>query len=252
MTVRSVTRAIDLLEALVSRDGQQSSLTELAEETSIDISTAHRLLTTLRQRGYVRRDSDTKQYAAGPRLALLARRSGQTDLIKQSKPVLEELASISRETANLSVLDVDCAIYVETAPGPLPVRLFTTVGNKVPLYATGAGKALLAWLPQTERAAILETLDLLPRTPTTITDKEILANSLQQIRTQGYAIDNEEFDQGVRCLAVPVGQLDHPIAAISVSGPAERLTLERISQLAPVVKNLADGMARALTDTAAQ
>ena len=247
-SVQSVDRALDLLEALSGADGEVS-ITTVASRTSLHVSTAHRLLATLLRRGYVRQNPDTSRYYAGPKLAVLAEgRSRFGELRARARPVLQSLAESTRETANLSVLDDTAAVYLDTVAGPQMVRLFTTVGNRVPLHATGAGKALLAWLPAPRREAIIERIELRAHTARTIGNADTLRKALDEVRERGYAVDDEEFDDGVRCIAVPVGPLGAPLAAISVSGPASRLGRPRLGELAPLLRRCAGELADSLRE----
>lgn len=249
-SVQSVDRALDLLEGLAGADGE-TSITALALRTGLHVSTAHRLLATLLRRGYVRQNPDTSRYYAGAKLATLTEgRSRYGELRLRARSLLAALAESTRETANLSVLDDNAAVYLETVPGPQMVRLFTTVGNRVPLHATGSGKALLAWLPAPRREAILERIELSQHTSHTISDATVLRRALEEIRERGYAVDDEEFDEGVRCVAVPVGPLGAPLAAISVSGPASRLGRPRLGELAPTLRRSAAELADALRERA--
>jgi IclR family acetate operon transcriptional repressor len=132
------------------------------------------------------------------------------------------------------------------------VRLFTAVGNRTPLHATGAGKALLANLPATRRDALLERLDLRGYTARTIVDRATLRRTLDEVREKGYAVDDEEYDEGVRCVAVAVLVRENPtggpVAALSISAPASRLTRQRCAELAPVLRRTAGELADALRD----
>jgi IclR family acetate operon transcriptional repressor len=131
------------------------------------------------------------------------------------------------------------------------VRLFTVVGNRVPLHATGAGKALLASLPQVRREALLDRTDLRTYTGKTLIERASLARALDEARERGYALDDEEYDEGVRCVAVAVGPIGAPIAALSISGPASRLTKQRCVEFVPQMKraaaDLADTFREAIT-----
>lgn len=247
-SVQSVERALDLLEGLAAAEGEVS-ITSLATRTSLHVSTVHRLLATLLRRGYVRQNPDTSRYYAGARLATLAEgRSRYGELRLRARAILASLADQTRETANLTVLDDTAAVYIETAPSPQVVRLFTTVGNRVPLHATGAGKALLAWLPQARREALLERVELRAHTTRTIVDGLALGRALDEVRERGYAIDDEEYDEGVRCVAAAVGPLGAPLAALSVSGPASRLSRQRLVELAPLLRRSAVALAEALRE----
>jgi len=131
-------------------------------------------------------------------------RSRYNELRLAARPLLQSLVEATRETANLSVLDDTMAVYIETAASPQVVRLFTVVGNRVPLHATGAGKALLASLSQPRREALLDRTELRPHTGKTLVDRASLARALDEARERGYALDDEEYDDGVRCVAVAV------------------------------------------------
>jgi IclR family acetate operon transcriptional repressor len=215
----------------------------------------HRLLATLLRRGYVRQNPETSRYYAGAKLATLSEgRSGFGELRLRARPLLRSLTEATRETANLVVLDDLQAVYIETLPSPQVVRLFTAVGNRTPLHATGAGKALLANLPAARREALLERLELRGYTTRTIVDRAALRRTLDDIREKGYAIDDEEYDEGVRCVAVavagPGGSPGGPVAALSISAPASRLSRQRCVELAPALRRGAAELAEALREQA--
>ena len=247
-SVQSVDRALDLVEALASADGEVS-ITALAARTSLHVSTVHRLLSTLLRRGYVRQNPETSRYYAGPKLAMLAEgRSRFGEMRNRARPILHAITDATRETANLVVLDDTAAVYIETVPSPQVVRLFTAVGNRVPLHATGAGKCLLSALPTATRDALVERLDLRPYTPHTLVDAAALRRALDEGHERGYTLDDEEYDEGVRCIAVPVGGTGEVVAAISVSAPASRLTRQKCVELVPMLRRSAAELAAALRD----
>ncbi len=276
-SVQSVDRALDLLEALVAAEGEVA-ITALATRTGLHVSTVHRLLATLLRRGYVRQNPETSRYYAGAKLATLSEgRSRFGELRLRARPLLRSLTEATRETANLVVLDDLQAVYIETMPSPQVVRLFTAVGNRTPLHATGAGKALLANLPAPRRDALLDRLDLRGYTARTIVDRAALRRTLDEVREKGYALDDEEYDEGVRCVAVAVmpagagapgvgapgreatrgtereavgrdGTAGAPVAALSISAPASRLTRQRCAELAPLLRRAAAELADALRD----
>ncbi|TMB62642.1 MAG: IclR family transcriptional regulator [Chloroflexi bacterium] len=247
-SVQSVDRALDLLEALVAADGEVS-ITALAARTGLHVSTVHRLLSTLLRRGYVRQNNETSRYYAGAKLATLGEgRSRYGELRLRARPILRAITEATRETANLVVLDDLAAVYIETVPSPQVVRLFTAVGNRVPLHATGAGKCLLAALPAAKRDALLDRLELRSFTPHTIVDRAVLQRALDEARERGFVIDDEEYDDGVRCVAVPVGGMSDAIAAISVSAPANRLARQRCLELVPLLRRSAQELAASVRD----
>src|SRR6185503_6645963 len=244
-SVQSVDRALDLLEALAAAEGEVS-ITALAARTTLHVSTVHRLLSTLLRRGYVRQNPETSRYYAGAKLATLSEgRSRFGELRLRVRPVLRAITEATRETANLVVLDDLAAVYIETIPSPQVVRLFTQAGNRVPLHATGAGKAI----PAARRDGVLDRLELRPYTPHTIVDAAALRRALEEIRERGYAIDDEEYDDGVRCVAVPVmGAPNELIGAISISAPANRLTRQRCTELVPLLRRSASELAAAVRE----
>lgn len=247
-SVQSVDRALDLLEGLATADGEVS-ITALAARTGLHVSTVHRLLATLLRRGYVRQNPETSRYYAGAKLATLAEgRSRYGEMRQVARPILRAITDATRETANLVVLDDVTAVYIDTVPSPQVVRLFTAIGNRVPLHATGAGKCLLAALPPEKRDAIVQRLDLRAYTPHTIVDRAALRRALDEARERGFAIDDEEYDEGVRCIAVPVGGMGDAVAALSISAPASRLTRQRCLELLPLLRRNAGELANAVRD----
>jgi len=222
----------------------------LAARTTLHVSTVHRLLSTLLRRGYVRQNPETSRYYAGAKLATLSEgRSRFGELRLRVRPVLRAITEATRETANLVVLDDLAAVYIETIPSPQVVRLFTQAGNRVPLHATGAGKAILAALPAARRDGVIDRLELRPYTPHTIVDAATLRRALEEIRERGYAIDDEEYDDGVRCVAVPVmGAPTELIGALSISAPANRLTRQRCTELVPLLRRSASELAAAVRE----
>lgn len=226
-TVQSVERTFDVLEALAAAR-QPVSISELSQKLGLHISTVHRLLGTLIERGYARQDESGGRYGIGPRLLELA--GGlheQVDIRQEAHPYLELLASQVGETANLSVRSGNNLVYIDQVQSARLVRMFTRVGSSAPLYCTGSGKLFLAYSgnfePELNRF-LLETR-LEPRTPATITDPQDLREELHRISERGYSFDNEEMEEGVVCVAAPVFDRDNQlVAAISVSGPTGRMT----------------------------
>ena len=247
-SVQSVDRALNLLEGLSAADGEVS-ITALAARTGLHVSTVHRLLATLLRRGYVRQNPETSRYYAGAKLVTLAEgRSRFGEIRLRARPILRAITEATRETANLVVLDDNTAVYIDTVPSPQVVRLFTAIGNRVPLHATGAGKCLLAALPAAKRDTLLSRLDLRAYTPHTIVEPTALRRALDEARERGFTIDDEEYDDGVRCVAMPVGGMNDAVAAISVSAPASRFSRQRCLELVPMLRRSAAELAAALRE----
>ena len=218
-SVQSVDRAMDLLEVLARAEAPMG-VGEVAERTGLAQATAHRLLRSLQQRGYVRHDASRK-YSVGP-AALRLGDAAQRSLARSARPYLQQLVDLSGETANLAVLEGSDVVYVAQVSSPHTLRMFAEVGRHVPPHSTAVGKVLLAQLPAGRVLALVERSGLAGRTPHTITSLAGFGTELERVRAQGWAADEEEQEVGVRCVAVPVGNGDSSVAAISLSGPAER------------------------------
>lgn len=240
--VRSLERAFELLEHLADAGGQLA-LTELAEVSGLPMPTIYRLMRTLVNHGYVRQEP-SKRYALGPRLIRLGQSAGRL-LGSWAQPSLAQLVDEIGETANMAVLEGDEAVYVAQVPSRHSMRMFTEVGRRVRPHCTGVGKALLAQLPAAAAREVIGRTGMPAYTPHTIVDPGLLMAELARIRERGYALDEEEQELGVRCVAVPVAGTP-ALSAISVSGPQGRLTRDTIEQVVPLMRRTADQLARRL------
>ena len=234
--VQSVHRALDVLEAIASAGGR-STIADLAVATYLPLPTAHRLLRTLTERGYVRQLPD-RRYALGFRLVPL----GAVANVLVGDNADEILAGLVRalgETANLAVLSGTHAEYVAQAPSRFSMRMFTEVGRRVELHSTGVGKALLSQLDPSRVSEIVRRVGLSAHTPYTITSEQRLLRELEQTRTRGYAVDEQEQELGVRCVAVPVARGPAAFMAVSVSGPTVRMSDDVIEGAVPLLVDAA-------------
>lgn len=240
--VRSLERAFDLLEHLADAGGEMA-LSELTEVSGLPMPTIYRLMRTLVNQGYVRQEPP-KRYALGPRLVRLG--EGASRLLGTwARPVLARLVDEVGETANMAVLEGDEAVYVAQVPSRHSMRMFTEVGRRVQPHCTGVGKALLSQLPDERVKEILARTGMEPHTPNTLTSPEALLAELAQVREQGYAVDDEEQELGVRCVAVPLRGAP-ALTAISVSGPSGRMTREAVPGVVPIMQAAAERFAREL------
>lgn len=238
--VQSVHRALDLLDA-VAAGAAPAPLADLAARTGLALPTAHRLAATLVERGYLRRLPD-RRYALGFRLVPLGAAAGAlagTD----THDVLRALVDDLGETANLALLAGDRAEYVAQAPSRYAMRMFTEVGRRVELHCTGVGKALLSQLPPEDVEALARRAALTRHTEHTITDPTDLVAEVARVRERGWAVDEQEQEVGVRCVAVPV-----PLGglAVSVSGPLTRMGDETLARAVPLLRHAADTLSRRL------
>ena len=178
------------------------------------------------------------------RLAVALR--SQLDLRQEARPILESLAEESGESANMVVLDGHHVVYVDQAASAQPVRAFTQIGARAPLHCTGVGKALLAFMPEAERKAVLDG-DLRAYTSTTITNPLRLDAELRRIRQEYVAVDMGERQEDLKCIATPVfDDQCRVVAAISVSGPMHRLDKRRTAELVPLVQKAGRDLSEAL------
>ena len=241
--VQSVERVLDLLEAMV-RSGGPMSLSELAEASSLPLPTIHRLLRTLTGRSYVRQLSN-RQYALGPRLIPLGEGAGE-QLGAFVQPELARLVAALSETANMAVHDGDRVLYISQVPSPHAMRMFTEVGQRVPMHNTGVGKAILAQLDDDAVRRIIDRAGMPPATERSLTTIEELLEELRVTRERGYAIDDNEQEIGVRCFAVAVPGSPTP-AAVSVSGPISRVDRGFGKRAVPLLRRAASAIGAELS-----
>ncbi|MFM9421342.1 IclR family transcriptional regulator [Thermus scotoductus] len=224
--VKTLERGLSVLQALAEL--KEAGLSPLAERTGLTKSTLYRLLQTLVRHGFV--EEERGVYRVGPKAFAVGQVYPRQNLLLAAHPEMEALAAETGESVNLAVLAGREALYLDQAEGARLVRLFTAPGSRAPLHATGVGKVLLAF------RGIPEGLSLTPYTPYTLTRLEDLKRELETVRRKGYALDNEERELGVRCVAAPVfGPGGEVVAALSLSAPASRLSLEEAHRLAPRV-----------------
>jgi len=243
--VQSVDRALLVLEMLAASG--QAGVTEIAAELGVHKSTVSRLIAVLESRGYVEQASEGGKYRLGYSIPRLARSAGgHLDLAKLSQDVCDTLAPDVGETTNVAVLDGDRIINIVEAIGPEQITLRTWVGQSCPAHATSSGKVLLAALEPAElRAQLPAVLDSF--TPNTVVDTADLARELAAVREQGWAGVVEELEVGLTAVSAPVRDASAKvIAALSVSGPAYRLSPDRFDEVAKKAIAAADAISRRL------
>ena len=234
-----VGKVLRILEAL---DGSPTGLQlrEIAEQTSINKSTAYRFVAHLENEGYLLRD-EAGAYVVGPKLARLgAGISYHATLRKVSRPVAVALSNQTKETVNVGVLDGHEVLYVDVIESPHSFRMASQPGMHRPLNCTALGKALLAFLPAEHREELLPMLTFERATPRTIPNFARFKKELMRVVQLGYAIDDQETDMGARCVAAPILDESAKVAAaISVSGPITRISRDRIQAYASATKKAA-------------
>jgi len=244
--VQSVHRALDLVEVVAARGGHLT-IGEIAAATEVPLPTVHRLLRTLVDRGYMRQ-MPNRRYALGFRLVPLGAAAGSM-AGADTEVVLTGLVDRLGETANLAVLSGARAEYVAQVPGRHAMRMFTEVGRQVDLHCTGVGKALLSRLDDDRALALVRRGGLHRQTEHTLVTEAALLDDLAAIRERGYALDEQERELGVRCVAVPVGPAPLSWMAVSVSGPVTRMTDDLVARAVPLLQEAGDRLAARLPPT---
>ena len=235
--IQAVSHALDLLEQFHG-DIDELGVTELSKRLKLHKNNVFRLLATLESRGYIEQNKATENY----RLGLKALELGQTfikqmGLLRQAKPILEQIVEESNETAYVAIYKENYIVYLDVVETNLTVRVVSRVGSRLPAYCTASGKVHMAYMTEEELDALLHDVKLVPHTSTTITSPEAINAEMAKIREQGYAFDDEELDLGVRCIAAPIRDYTRRIVgAISISGPTMRISNARTeSELVPLV-----------------
>jgi len=234
---KTLDRGLNLLELI---GGDELTLSEIARRAELHPSTTSRLVRTLSQRGFLSYDEQQGLYRIGSRLLNLAGNTPPAQLlIDKSRKLLEKVQAEFDETVNLSVREGTHIVYLDSIPSSQPLRMFTEIGARIPLHATGGGKALLTGLSDRQITDIFAGITLEKFTPQTLTDVESLIAEVRKCEERGYAFDIEERQAGVVCVAAAANFADLPRAAISISGPRDRLSGERLSEIGKKIADFA-------------
>jgi len=245
--VQSVDRALSIIETL-AEDDEGYRLSDLAVRTGLSTSTVHRLLATLESRRFVAFDRTCSKWHVGARAftvgATFARRR---NFSAQAVPYLRKLRDLTRETANLAVVDDEFIVVLTRAESREIMRSLTKVGGRVAMVASGVGKAVLATYADEDVRAIIQHHGMPRLTEKSIVRPSDLFRELAKVRRQGFAIDDEEACMGLRCIAAVVyNDCSEPLAAISVSGMTSRIPDERLPALGGTVREVAAELTVAL------
>ncbi len=246
-TINSLDRALRILMILGER-GVPMKVSDISRKLGIDKSTAYRIITTLRTRGFVEQESDTRKYTLGLRvLEVAALKLRSIRLVPVAKPFLEELMLRTKEAVHLAVLAEGEVMYVDSEQCSGPFNVNTVVGGRSSLHSSAVGKALLANRTVEEVNSVVAIKGLTRFTDRTIITTEDLHEHLAGVRKRGGAMDDEETYLGVRCLAAAI--YDHrgiAVASIGVSGPIQRITQDRVAYLGQLVKEVGNKISRRL------
>jgi len=234
--VQVLDRTLAILDIL-SAEGPDLSLGEISDKLELHKSTAHRLTMVLERHKLIERNSVSGRYRLGLKLFELGTRAiSHLDLRERARPVLDRLVLETSETVHLGILEDTEVLYLDKVEPARSVRMSSSVGRRNPAYCTAMGKATLAHLPDAQVEEIVRKHGLKAMTANTITSFLDLKTELKAVRERGYAVDDEEIEEGVRCVGCVVRNFSGaPVGAISVSGPAFRVTKEKVKSLARAV-----------------
>jgi IclR family acetate operon transcriptional repressor len=233
--VQTIERVSLILE-MVGQNPQGMSIRDLSARLNLPKGTIHRLLSSLSYFGYIRQDPATRIYFLGLKLMdLNAQLSNQLDFRKVAEPILRDLAERTKQTAHMVIYDRNEVVYIEKIETQQPaggLKMASRVGSRNPVHSSAVGKVLLSYGPEEAVEVFLQEKGLPRRTANTITDPALFREHMKIVRSQGYAIDDEENEQGIRCLGAPIiDGRGRPVAAISVSGPVFQMTIKFVQEV---------------------
>ncbi|MCF6095608.1 IclR family transcriptional regulator [Thermovorax subterraneus] len=245
--IRSVAKALKIIDILAEAR-KELALHDIAQKLGLAKSTVHGLLATLKSFGYVEQSPFTGKYKLGVRLFEIGNIVAHSwDVRAVAAPYIQKLVNELEETVHLVVMDKGEVLYIDKRESLQSIRIVSQIRMRLPAHCTGVGKVLLAYLPSSEVKRIIAQKGLPRFTKNTITDPKALEEELVKIRIQGYAIDNEEIMDSLRCVAAPIR--DHTgkvCAAISVSGPVARLDGEKLKLAIDLVTKTAKDISAGL------
>jgi IclR family KDG regulon transcriptional repressor len=240
--VRAVERALQILDCF-DDENPIRGVSEIAQAVDLHKATTHRIVTTLLNFGYLERADDDQRYRLGLRLAGLGFKViRRMDLRREAIPYMNQLVEQWDEVCDLSIFDEGRVFYVEVLRGSHALTISAAIGQRLPAHCTASGKLFLAHLPPEELDAMLSR-PLYAYTGNTITSPDALHEQFNTIRSQGFSIDDEELEAGIRAIAAPIrNHTGDMIAAISIPGPTSRMTDDRIPQITATLSDTAQAV----------
>lgn len=248
-TIQSVERAFTILELLCQKN--ELGISELSREIGLGKSTIHRMISTLCSKQLVEKTSSGKYRLTFKLFEMGNALINRLGIREEARALLEKMAKTSGETVSLAILDNNEVMYIDRIESTEPLRMGLSIGKHVPAFCTSLGKVMLAYLPEYEREAVLHSKTFSAKyrqlTPKTIYPAKELHEHLRIVAEKGYALDDEEYISGLRCVAAPVFSHEKKVvAAVSIAGPAVRMTHERIAQCIPLVVKTAQELSERL------
>jgi IclR family acetate operon transcriptional repressor len=248
-TVQALDRALHILKVLADAEGM--SLTELAEASGQSPATVYRVLSTFQAHGIVEVQPATQLWFVGQEAFRIGSAFlGRSSLVEQARAVMHELMAATGETANLAIADGGQVVFISQVETQEPIRAFFRPGTRGPIHASGIGKALLAYHSPEAIERVVREQGLPAFTAHTVTERGRLLAELAAIRARGWAMDDEERTEGMRCIAAPIfNEFREAIAGVSISGPSARMARAG-EDFGPRVRAAADCITRAIGGTA--
>ncbi|MFC7777156.1 MULTISPECIES: DNA-binding transcriptional regulator KdgR [Pantoea] len=245
-SVSSVMKVFGILQAL--GEERDHGITELSQRVMMSKSTVYRFLQTMKSLGYVAQEGESEKYSLTLKLFELGAKALQNvDLIRSADIEMRELSRLTKETIHLGALEEDSIVYIHKIDSLYNLRMYSRIGRRNPLHTTAIGKVLLAWRDRAEVQEILSEVEFRRSTAKTIVTAEALLTVLDQVKVQGFGEDNEEQEEGLRCIAVPVfDRFGVVIAGLSISFPTIRFSEEAkneyVAMLHRAARNLSEQM----------
>ncbi|GAA0321466.1 IclR family transcriptional regulator [Bacillus carboniphilus] len=245
--IQSVDRALYILDIL-KNNPRGLGVTEIAGRLEVAKSTAHRLLASLEEHGYVQKVGKEANYRLGLKFIEMNQVVVENlNVVELARPYLEQLSSATGEIVHLVMLDGYEIVYIDKVDNSSTIRIYSQIGRRAQLHCTGVGKAILAYYDDTRINEFIKNNDFRSYTENTITDGQALLQELKYIRESGISYDKEEHEPGIQCVAAPIKDHQNNVQyAISVTGPLTRMTQEKLKECIPKLKETVNHISRQL------
>ncbi|GGC84625.1 IclR family transcriptional regulator [Thalassobacillus devorans] len=238
--IQSVDRSLIILEYL-KQHPKGLGVTEIANLLGVAKSTAHRLIMTLEEHGYVKQMEETSVYRLGLKFLEMSNIVvDQLNVVELAHPIMEKISKQTDKISHLVMLDDFQVIYIDKVETPSAVRIYSQLGRRAPIYCTGVGKAIAAYFDEAQLKRYLSENSFHKFTKNTYTEEKEFKQELERIRSNGYSVDNEEHEEGIRCVAVPIfDHLNRVNYSVSITGTSVQMTDQRIQEYLPLLKESA-------------
>ena len=245
--VQTLDRTLDIIE-LLAISAQGMGVTEIGQKLGLHKSTVHQLINALVHRGYIEKDQKSGLYKIGLKfIEISSLHLHQLELKTEAAPIMRHLAEMTGQVTHLAILDKTEVVYIEKVDVIQSLRLYSQIGKRLPVYCSALGKVLLSGQSKSRQKYILQGINFEPYTENTITDQETFLSELEKTEQRGWAVDNEEHESGIRCLAAPIKDFTSKvIAALSISGDKKSICPKRDMELSGMVVEAADAISKRL------